>query len=421
MGVEILTLGNFDIQIDRISVLPKSSRASKNLELLKYLVTHKNKHLLPDTIVEELWLDADEVIDLKNALRTQIHRLKRSMVKIGLMGDDSQPNGMGLTFENGFYIFSPGLNCIIDTDSFENNIKLADSIKDKESNLAIEKYSAAIGLYQGQYLTGGLGGEWIYPLRSRYHRLYVRAVLNLAELLKTEKRFTDIIELYDTAVINAPYDEGLHLYYLEALLALNQIRNALSHYNFITAKMQREFSVGPTPALKNIYRKIAADHPDSHIGDLMFLSRYMAADDKMEGALCCGIDDFVTIYNYERRKSSRTGQTGFIGLISVLANEAHISKGDRERVIENLELHLTTRLRKGDVFCRRSLSQILLLLPNMAEVNLQLLEKRIHKTFKNTAFQGRFTLKIDFQPITALDPFESWESSQVGKSSWDGS
>ena len=71
MAIEVLTLGDFDIRINKKSVLRKSSRVSKNLELLKYFITYKNKKLVPETIVEALWKE-EEIVDPKNLLRTQI-------------------------------------------------------------------------------------------------------------------------------------------------------------------------------------------------------------------------------------------------------------------------------------------------------------------------------------------------------------
>ena len=404
MIIEVFTFGDFDIKINKKSVLEKSNRANKNLELFKYFIAYKNKKLVPETIVEDLWT-GDEIVDPKSALRTQIFRLKRNMKKLGLMGDGTCKNSVELSFENGFYIFHSGPNFIIDVDVFEENIRFADSIKETDSNHAIQKYSEALRLYRGQYLAENPYSEWIYPIRNRYHRWYVQAVLNLMELLKAQKRYSEIVEMYETTVTNEPYEEGIHIFFLEALIELKQLKNALSHYNYITGRMYREFSVEPTPALKNIYRRITADHDGNRITDLLFLGRNLSEDDKMEGALYCELDYFRTIYNLERRKSLRSDYTEFLGLVSVIMNEANISKQDRERAVGSLELLLINSLRKGDVFCRWNPSQILLLLTNVTEANLQLVEKRIQKRFKNTVDPKKYTIKIDFQPITAINPF----------------
>jgi two-component SAPR family response regulator len=57
--IEVVTLGGFDIKVDGESVLKKSKRTYKNLELLKYLITFREKKLVPEKIVESLWLQSD--------------------------------------------------------------------------------------------------------------------------------------------------------------------------------------------------------------------------------------------------------------------------------------------------------------------------------------------------------------------------
>jgi DNA-binding SARP family transcriptional activator len=104
-------------------------------------------------------------------------------------------------------------------------------------------------------------------------------------LLKAQKRYAEIVEMYEKTVSNEPYEEGIHIFFLEALIELKQFKNALSHYNYITGRMHREFSIEPTPVLKNIYRRITADQDGNRITDLLFLGRNLSEDDKME-VLC---------------------------------------------------------------------------------------------------------------------------------------
>ncbi|MCG1012732.1 hypothetical protein JT739_08985 [Tepidanaerobacter sp. GT38] len=404
MPIQVVTFGDFDIKINDKSVLRKSSRASKNLELLKYFITYRNKKLVPETIVEALW-KGNEIFDPKNVLRTQVFRLKRNMEKMGLMSDNAVQSEFYLSFENGFYIFETGANCIIDMDIFEEKIKFADSVKDTDIGQAIQKYSEALELYKGQYLAENPYSEWVYPIRIRYHRLYVHAVLNLMELLMAEKRYSEIVQIYEKASLLEPYEEGIHIYFLEALIELEQFKSALSHYNYITSKMYQEFYIEPTPALRNIYKRITADHSENRIADLLSLGRDLAEDDKMEGALYCELDYFKSIFNFERRQSLRTDSNKFLGLISIIANRANISKQDREQAVKSLEQLLFNCLRKGDVFCRWNPSQILLLLTNLSESNLSLIQNRIQSKFKKTIAADKFAIKIDFQHITASDPF----------------
>ncbi|MGI6425451.1 MAG: winged helix-turn-helix domain-containing protein [Tepidanaerobacteraceae bacterium] len=55
-------------------------RANKNLELLKYFITFRNRKLVPESIVEDIWKE-DECVNPHNALRTQIFRLRKNIKK----------------------------------------------------------------------------------------------------------------------------------------------------------------------------------------------------------------------------------------------------------------------------------------------------------------------------------------------------
>ena len=169
--------------------------------------------------------------------------------------------------------------------------------------------------------------------------------------------------------------------------------------------MSREFSVEPTPALKNIYEKIISQqHGKGRITDLLLLGQDLLEANKMEGALYCEPHYFKTIYNFERRKCMRSGSPEYLCLITI-CKRANISKWDREHVMESLEQLLLGSLRKGDVFCRWNPSQILVLLPGIGGKYLQLVENRIQERFENVINPKKFGIQMNFQPITAINPF----------------
>ena len=290
-------------------------------------------------------------------------------------------------------------------DIFEKKVKEADALRDVDSKQAIQKYREAIDLYRGKYLAENPYSEWSYTIRNRYHRLYIQTVLNLMGLLKSKKLYLDIVEIYEKAVITAPFEESIHIYYLEALIELKQFKNALSHYNYFTGKIYREFAVSPSPALQKIYRMITSEQEGRRVADVLFLGQDLSEYDNMEGALYCESDYFRTIYNLERRKSLRSGNTDFLGLISIIKNQPDISKFESEQAIDNLIDVLLNSLRKGDVFCKWNQYQMLVLLTDVIEANLQLIEKRIQKRFRDLEPPTKFKMKIDFQPVTAIDPF----------------
>jgi len=405
MSVEVFTLGDFDIRKSGKSLLKKNWRSHKNIELLKYFITHREKKLSPENIVENLWTHSD-FTDPKNALRTQIFRLRKILEGMGLAVDNGECGQyLDVAYENGFYVFNVGENCLVDIALFEENIKNADAIRSHNPDEAIRKYIEAMKLYRGQYLAESTSSEWVFTIRNRYHRLYVQSLLRLFELLKAKGRHEEIVDYFEQAVCYEPFEESLHIYFLEALLDLKQHKNALSHYNYITGRMYRELSVKPSPALKGLYSKIVAGEQSIDKADISALSRTFSRDDEVEGALFCDIEYFKMIYNLEERRSLRAENKEFLGLVSIAGNGGANARDKIEAAGDALKSVLKDSLRRGDVFTQWNHHQMIILLTDVQEDNLPLISRRIERKFNEQMGHNDFTVDISFKPITSEKPF----------------
>ena len=402
MGVEVLTLGDFDIVKSGRSLMMDGSRANKRLELLKYFITYRDKKLTPEYIAEDLWSDSD-IADPKNALRTQVFRLRKMLDEMGLKSDGQggSENYLGISFQNGFYVLNVGENCLIDAALFEENIKTADKARDKDPDQAIEKYKEAIRLYRGQYLADISDREWVFTIRNRYHRLYVQSLIRLFELLKAKGRNREIVEYFEHAVSYEPFEEALHVFFLEALLELGEYKQALSHYNYITGRMFREMSVKPSPVLKGMYRRIVAGDKNIHSTDISVLTRNFSFDDDMEGALFCDLEYFRTIYNLEERRSLRAQNKECLGLVTVTTENTEVSQDKLNKATETLKTVLKESLRRGDVFTQWNRHQMIVMLTDVQRDALDLISRRIRKRFNDKMGEEGFSVDISFKPIVA--------------------
>jgi DNA-binding SARP family transcriptional activator len=399
MGVEVLTLGDFDIKESGKSLMGKNRRSHKRLELLKYFITYRDRKLSPDHITENLWNDSASA-DPKNALRTQVFRLRKTLEGMGLTGSESGGSGyFAIDFQNGYYILNISKNCLVDTALFEQNIKMADAARKNNPDMAIDKYTEAIRLYRGQYLEDITGSEWVFTIRNRYHRLYVQSLIRLFELLKTQGRHREIVEHFEQAVCYEPFEEALHVFFLEALLEMKEYKNALSHYNYITGRMYRELSVKPTPALKGVYSRIIAGD-NLKRADISTLSKSLTQADDMEGALFCDIEYFRTIYNLEERRSIRAQSKEFLGLVTITADGGKASADKLKSAGEDLKSVLKASLRRGDVFTQWNDHQMIVLLTDVQRDALTLIGRRVEKKFRNAAGQEGLSVEISFKPVT---------------------
>jgi DNA-binding SARP family transcriptional activator len=401
MSIEVLTLGDFDIKRSGKSLMERNKRSHKRLELLKYFITYRDKKLSPEYIAENLWNDS-EYADPKNTLRTQIFRLRKTLDGMGINGNAvGDVKYLDIAFQNGYYVLNIGENCLVDAVLFEKNIKIADKMRSDNPDEAIGRYIEAIRLYRGEYLADIAASEWVFTIRNRYHRLYVQSLIRLFELLKSKGRCKEIVEHFEQAVCYEPFEEALHVFFLEALLDLKEYKNALSHYNYITGRMYRELSVKPSPALKGIYSKIVAGEKNIQKADLSTLSKSFTYADDMEGALFCDIEYFRTIYNLEERRSIRAQTKEFLGLVTVTADSGEVSNDKLGKIAETLKSVLKDSLRRGDVYTQWNNHQMIVLLTDVQQDALVLISRRILKKFNSTAEHNGISVDISFKPITS--------------------
>lgn len=394
MDLEICTLGEFDIRRSGRSVLKKSKRAHKNLELLAYFITNRGKKLSSENITEILWGDSIGA-DPQNALRTQIFRLRKMLRESGLI-DDGSGLGLEISFENGFYVFAPGELCSLDIAIFEKRVREGNQLKDHQPEEAITQYIKAIKLFAGEYLENATDGEWALVAKNRYHRLYVQAVLNLFGLFKKQERWQDIIEFFERTVAIEPLGEPMHLFYLEALLGLGEFKLALSHYNYLTQALSRELDVKPSPALKSIYAKIVSGERNAMEADIFSLRRDHLREDDYDGAMYCDLEYFKMIYQLEERRSLREDNNVVVGIITLIP----ISSGARfEPAMARLKELICSSLRKGDVFTEWNRRQMILLLLQTKSDNIELICRRIKIRFKEDKDNFGLDLHFSFEPI----------------------
>ncbi len=134
----IRTFGEFDILYHDESMLGSMGRSYRILELLKYFIAFRDKRLLPESIVNHLFEEKDHN-DPKNVLRTQIFRLRKMLEELE---EELPVEGpiFTITFEYGYYMLSLCDRCVVDSDYFEQAMRDAKQLVEKDPAQAIERY-----------------------------------------------------------------------------------------------------------------------------------------------------------------------------------------------------------------------------------------------------------------------------------------
>lgn len=391
----IHTLGNFDILFNGESILKESSRSYKLYRLLQYFITHKGRKLLPEIIIDDLYQE-NESGDPKNVLRTQIFRLRRILKKL-ISEKIVESKYFSISAANGYYCFELGESVLLDIDEFERYIALGDK-ENYDEGKALEYYKKALQIYKGPYLSLNAYENWLVPIRNRYSRLYLKTFYKCMELLELKDDNYGIIELCEEALVIDPYEETIQICLINAMLRLGQIKNAMSYYDYIKVLQGKEMSVRLSPALMNIYRKILSYYDEKSVTDLESIATKLT-DENFEGALLCDYDYFRFLYNIEKRKGLRTGNSGYLCLISI--NRSYFKNNGEEKndMARGTADFLGKILRKGDTYSFWNDNQILLMLHELKQKDVDKVERRIKEGLRSNLKTDNNIINIDFEPL----------------------
>jgi ATP/maltotriose-dependent transcriptional regulator MalT/DNA-binding SARP family transcriptional activator len=251
--IKLITLGRFAMVVDdrRLAVSKKTPK--KPLELLTVLICQKGRPIDRESVMDQLWPDADGDRAVQN-LNTTLHRLRKLLCK-----DEA------VTLENGRLALNQRL-CWVDAWHFEAMVEKARS--DPSAQNRIDWLSRSIDLYQGAFY-GSRGdvekGIWY---AHRLKSLWVDAMLTLSRLYIEKKQVDrskdllqqalavdDSIEPIYQELIGLLHDQGR---FSEAQLVLNRCRRVMSDLGLVPTEATRSLfkqRQGQRPAVKTKTKK----------------------------------------------------------------------------------------------------------------------------------------------------------------------
>jgi DNA-binding SARP family transcriptional activator len=376
----ITTFGQFDVLLHGVSLVKLHASSVKIWELLKFMLTHKDRAFTPETLAEQLWIDEDYG-DPRSTLRKQMHRLRQ------LLHQQESDSDKAIDFSNGYYRWNPVFSYQLDAEIFEKAIKNAEALKSTRPTEALEYFLKATTLYSGDYLPDCLEQHWVFPIRNYYKRLYLGAVIQTIELLIQHKNYDEIISLCEKAIQIDIYEEIFHIQYMEALINKGYHKQAISHYEHITSFFYREMGISPSLALKTFYKKMTQLKATKSTDQDVIAS--LESEDSFDNAYFCEPDIFKSIYELERRRSARSGAPFSVGFITIGPLKGNNTTQTTLRV-NHVKDHLLISLRKGDTVTLWSDFQLLILLPG---VNAELMDQIMSRIFLNFSHIETISIK----------------------------
>lgn len=389
--LEITMLGTFTLSYNGKTISMTESRSKKPWTLLAYLASLRSRPITQREVIELLWPD-DTIDDPSNTLKTLLHRTRAILTSIGV------PFAYELiSYSREIYTWDRACPVHFDTDEFERLVGL------ENDGTRLANLSEAADIYNGDYLPQCEYEQWVIPISTFYHSMYIKAVRELTGRLSEAGDYHSVIEVCRRATDIDPYDESLHYRLISALIHIGNTNAALEHYKYVTDLFYSQFGTTPSDELIQLYNDtLKATHGVEL--DINHIKEGLAEENDRGGAFFCEYELFKQIYRLSIRAAERSGQTAEIALITLFNEDGSEIESKKLAVIsEKLKFVIMDSLRRGDSFSIYSAAQFILMLPTATYENADRVVNRIIATFRRRYPHIRTKIEHSLAPLAMGD------------------
>jgi len=389
-------LGEFSITINGNQLTNLKGRTKRVWMLIQYLIANRHKENSTEKLVEVLWPD-NQCNDPLNALKNLVYRA-RELLK-GLSGNDKAEY---IQYIHNTYSWNNSYSCLIDTEQFTEFYRRGSDVS-KTQEERVEAFKDALQLYCGEFLPKSAYSNWVISASAYYANLYNQCVLRCCGLLIDLRRFDEVTQICENALIYSPLEESVHKMLLFGYLSTGQRNKALDHYNHVIDLFYRELGVDISESMRALYKQLVNSINNVEM-DLGIIKNDLKEASAVEGAYYCDYDIFKSIYRIQARSVARTGSSVFIVLFTISGLDGELPKPRVAKLAsERLKATIMDSLRKGDTVASYSATQFIVMLPLISYENAEMVVDRILQKFRFR--YRRDNVKISTR-INALDSAE---------------
>ena len=157
---------------------------------------------------------------------------------------------MSIGIDDERFWFNRNLDYEYDAEIFEIRLKQAEAAKKPRDK--IKAYRSAVELYKGAYLAD-IGGSWAIAERERIWRLYLSAVLTLAQLHLELGDGEKALEYCHKILAEDECNEEAHRIAMRAYASRGDRAAVKRQYNNCKNALLHELKTQPTPETEQLY------------------------------------------------------------------------------------------------------------------------------------------------------------------------
>lgn len=244
-------LGTFRVTLNDCPV--ESWPSGRGRSIFKYLLTHRERPVPRDVLMDLFWPDASPE-SARNNLNVALHGLRQAFRSL----DEIQV----VIFEDGAYRLNYDLCVWLDVDEFERRFQTGRRLEASgQLASAAAEYEIVIGLYQDDFLVDDPYEEWPVLTRERLRVTYLEALDRLSQMYYSQGQYAACANLCQLILARDNCREDAHCRLMRCYSRQGQQPLALRQYQMCVEALRSELDVEPSPTTIELCERIRRHEP----------------------------------------------------------------------------------------------------------------------------------------------------------------
>ncbi|VEF47315.1 ATP-dependent transcriptional activator malT [Bacillus freudenreichii] len=237
----IQTLGTFKIFYNEN---PITIKRQSSLRLLQYFITHRNKKIEKDLIIDTVFPDGS-LSSIENHFNVSLSVLRKTL-------EPNLKSGVHSKFIKRF-----GNLYMLDTTDINLDIEVFMDFTNEGNESDVKKLEKAVKLYKGDYFEEYPYETMLDSERERIRHIFVKTNQILAQHYFQENNYPQCFEHYERILDKDPYQEDIYFDYLEILLQKNLVSKANKVANDMEQFFTDEMGISVNDQISKIFSKFS--------------------------------------------------------------------------------------------------------------------------------------------------------------------
>jgi len=248
--LQIFTLGKFGLAANGRGIMVDKWKRRQAVTLLKILVTHLDRPVHRERILDCLWPGVDEERGWGRR-KVTMYYLRTQLRASGVCEDAVQTVG------NAYLLRRDAV--WVDAENFEKLVTEGRTFESKgRCEDALRCYDEAQSLYRGDYLEQDVFADWCAEERERLSEINMEMLTRKAGCHAQRGEFVEAAQVCRKALVHDPCRESIHCSLMQYLVYLGRADSAVAQYRNCQNVLAREFGVEPMPETQRLHQKILA-------------------------------------------------------------------------------------------------------------------------------------------------------------------